>query len=1168
MSLQFLIGRSGTGKTTHCLEEIKTKLISDPLGSPVIYLVPDQMTFQSEYKLVQSPDINGMLRAQVFSFTRLAWRVLQETGGLSRYHIEQTGVHMMLRKIVEHEKDQFKVFGKAAETNGFIKQLEEMVAEWKRYAITPDMLLMNRERILSQGELKPYEKVLADKLYDFYIITKQFEEQLEGKYVDSEDYLTLLTEKIPFSSYIEESEIYIDGFHSFTPQELYVLGALMKKAKKVTIALTIDKVYEHDMPHELDLFHMTAKTYKQLIYIAEQNNCELEKPILFSESFRYKSPAIAHLEQHFDARPAVLFSGESDVSVLTAVHRRAEVEGVARTILKLVREDHYRFRDIALLIRNSEEYHHLIETIFKDYEIPVFLDQKKSMLNHPVVEFMRSILDIFQGNWRYEAVFRCLKTDLLLNGPIDNQVRETIDVLENYVLAYGIQGHRWYDDNRWKYRRFQAIDENEAVKTDDEEKMESRLNELRQVIVQPVRKLEKKLMKKNTVQEKCEAFYLFLEEVNLPAKLEQLREKAVEEGQVEAAREHDQVWNTVVGLFDQIVEMIGEETISFDLFKTMLDTGFESMTFAIVPPAIDQVLVASMERSRFSDIQTTFILGVNDGVIPAKPKEEGVLSEQERDWFDKLGMPLAPGSRQQLLDEAFLIYLAMTSPAKKLYLSYPLADEEGKTLLPSNVIKRMEDVIPSVTKEFIINEPNEVAEEHQLDFVSNSTKTLSFLSYQLQAWKKGYPISTVWWDVYNWYVEHEQTSRAKAVLSSLFYKNEAKKLAASTSRALYGDHIKTSVSRMEKYESCAFSQFASHGLKLRERELFRLEAPDVGTLFHAALKMVADHLRQEGIHWGQLSKEQCEQLAKMMVGRLAPKIQREILLSTNRYQYITRKLEQVVGRASIILRDHAKVSGFSPVGLEVGFGPREPLPPIRFTLPNGCTMELIGRIDRVDRADVESGTLLRIIDYKSSQKALRLDEVYYGLTLQMLVYLDVVLTFAKQWIGTEALPAGVLYFHVHNPLIQSSSAMSIEKIEEEIFKSFKMKGLLLANETSIREMDHTLEAGHSDIIPVGLKKDGSFYSNSSVVSTEQFDEVRQYLRKKMVHIGERLTEGVIDINPYKLKKQTPCTFCEYRSLCQFDTVETNDFRVLIPQKQDEILEMMRTEGSDHSENSG
>ncbi|WP_078551480.1 helicase-exonuclease AddAB subunit AddB [Bacillus alkalicellulosilyticus] len=1162
MSIRFIIGRSGTGKTTQCLDEMKSKLEESPLGSPIVYLVPDQMTFQSEYKLIQEETVKGMLRAQVFSFTRLAWRVLQETGGLSRYHIEQAGVHMLLRKIVEHEKEQFKVYAKAAETTGFIEQLEEMVAEWKRYAITPERLEAERAQLLTQDLLKPHEKVLADKLNDFYIISKQFEEQLSGKYVDSEDYLTLLAEKIPYSSYIEESEVYVDGFHSFTPQELLVVEALMKKAKKVTIALTIDEPYNDKLPNELELFSMTAKTYQQLSRMATEQGCLIEEPLLLSEPVRYKNSAIAHLEEHYDSRPALKYEGMDTIFQFTSVNRRAEVEGVAREILHLVREHGYRYRDIALLIRNSQDYSDLIETIFKDYQIPVFLDQKRSMLNHPVIEFIRSLLDIIQSNWRYEAVFRCLKTDLLFSGNVNkHKRREEVDELENYVLAYGIQGHRWYGKQEWTYRRFQAVEANESVQTDEEMRMQEKLNSLRTEIVKPIRKLEKKLIKKANVQELCQALYLFLEELNVPKKVERLRDEAIAFGELDKAREHDQVWGAIIELLDQIVEVTGDEVVSFDLFRKMLDTGMESMKFALVPPAIDQVLVASMDRSRFSDIKCTFLLGVNDGIIPAKPKEEGVLSEEERDFLAKHGMELAPGSRQQLLDESFLIYLALTSASDRLYVSYPLADEEGKTLLPSGVIKRIQDLIPTVSEQFIINEPNEVSEANQLLYVTNSTKTLSFLSYQLQAWKKGYPVSTIWWEVYNWYVKNEESqTKARTVLSSLFYQNKAKRLKKETSKALYGDHIQASISRMEKYESCSFSQFASYGLKLKDRETYRLEAPDVGQLFHAALKLVADHLREQGIHWGSLTTEQCEKLATTMVGKLAPKIQREILLSSNRYQYITRKLEQVVGRASLIMRDHAKVSGFSPVGLEVGFGPKEPLPPIRFLLSNGCTMELIGRIDRVDRADVEKGTLLRIIDYKSSAKALRLDEVYYGLSLQMLVYLDVVLTYAKEWIGTEAFPAGVLYFHVHNPIIQAAGALSLDKIEDEIFKSFKMRGLLLSDETAIREMDHSLESGHSNIVPAGLKKDGSFYSNSSVISPEDFDHVRHYLRKKMVTIGEKLTDGEIEINPYKFKKQTPCTFCSFKSVCQFDaSLETNEYRMLQPEKPDEIIAKIREE---------
>ncbi|MCD8509061.1 MAG: PD-(D/E)XK nuclease family protein [Bacillus sp. (in: Bacteria)] len=407
----------------------------------------------------------------------------------------------------------------------------------------------------------------------------------------------------------------------------------------------------------------------------------------------------------------------------------------------------------------------------------------------------------------------------------------------------------------------------------------------------------------------------------------------------------------------------------------------------------------------------------------------------------------------------------------------------------------------------------------------------------------------------------------KQVLHSLFYENTAKPLSKELSQTLYGTELQTSVSRMEQYQSCPFAQYANYGLSLRDRETYKLEAPDIGTLFHAALKEMAEHLRKAGKDFSQLTKAECETLAKTIVAELAPKIQREILLSSNRYNYIKQKLEEVVARASSVLAEQSKSSGFSPIGLEVAFGPNQDLPPLQFQLDNGSKLQLVGRIDRVDKSQGANGLLLRVIDYKSSKKDVQLTDVYYGLSLQMLIYLDVVISFSEKWLGAKASPAGVLYFHVHNPLLQRNEKLTVEQIEEELFKEFKMKGLISANPDVAKLMDHNLETGgRSNIIPAAIKESGEFYKDSSVISDEDYVALKQFLRKKVEEIGSAITDGKIDITPVKNKQHVACTYCSFKPVCQFDpTLETNDYRRVGKLKKEEVLDKIRKEGGEKDE---
>lgn len=1161
MSIRFLLGRTGSGKTTWFHEQILHKLRENPQGPPVVYLVPEQMTFQSEYRIVQSPDVEGMIRAQVFSFTRLAWRILQEVGGISRFHIDQTGIHMILRKVIEEHKNEFHVFGRSAEQFGFIEQMESMITEFKRYCVTPDILQDEIVRIGEDASISEHEKMLAKKLTDILVVYRQLEQTLEGKYLDGEDYLQLLAEKLGRSRYIQKADILIDGFHSFTPQEMEVLKELMKHANSVTIALTVDKPYDEQAPYDLHLFRETGTTYQKLKKLALEEGCYVEEPFYLEGAPRFHTDSLSHLERYFDVRPTVSYQGNPDVSILQAVNRRAEIEGIAREIVTLVRDHGNRYKDIAIIVRNAESYIDLVNTIFKDYEIPFFVDQKRTMLHHPLVELLRSSLEVITRNWRYESVFRCVKTDFFYSMEQDiSEMREKTDKLENYCLSYGIQGHRWTSKEPWKYRRFFSVDtDGPYVQTDEELAYEKEINKLREMIVGPLHMLEKRWKRAKTMEGYCKALYEYMEDLDIPQKLEARMRKAEEEGDLAAAKENEQVWKAIIQMLDHMVELLGDHPLSMNLFTKMVESGLESLRFSLVPPSIDQVIVANFDLSRLSDIKHSFVIGVNDGVIPAKIKDEGFVSEEERELLANYGMELAPTSMERLLGEHFLVYSSFLSPSHQLYISYALADEEGKTLLPSSYIKRIKEMFPDLREKLLFNEPAELSQEEQLMFVHTPSTTLSNLAVQLQAWMKKYPIEPIWWDVYNALLDSEKwQGQTEQVLRSLFYKNEARKLEQKVSRELYGSHMEASVSRMEKFSACAFSHFASHGLKLKDRKIYRLEAPDIGELFHAALKHISDNLRKRGSDWKHLTKQECEVLAKEAVHLLAPRLQGEILLSSNRFQYIKRKLETIITRASQILSDHSKASKFTPVGLELGFGKKEELPPIQITLPNGVTMELVGRIDRVDKAEGTNGVLLRIIDYKSSNKALDLTEVYYGLALQMLTYLDIVISHSQGWLGTEATPAGVLYFHVHNPMIKTNGMAPEDIIEEEIFKSFKMKGLLLGDEESVKLMDQTLESGHSKIVSAALKKNGGFQANSSVASEEEFTQLRTYVRKTFEDIGMKISEGETSISPYKLKNQIPCTFCSFKSFCQFDTsLDENEYRLLTNIPKNEVIPSMK-----------
>ncbi|WP_150266397.1 helicase-exonuclease AddAB subunit AddB [Paenibacillus tepidiphilus] len=1172
MTVHFMLGRSGSGKTTKIREAISAELRKEPLGAPIILLVPEQGSFGAERGLLETGGVKGSLRAQTLSFSRLAYRVKQETGGSSSLPISEEGKKMLLYKIIRRRKDELKLFGASSDRPGFVERLSDLHTELKRCCFGASDL---EEQLSRLGDSAGGSPILSGKLDDLRIVFGELEQEMSQLYIDEEDRMAELAGNLADSAYVRGAEIWVDGFHGFTNQEYTVLRGLMLHASKITVALTLDRIYPAGgQPHELELFHPTAVTYIKLRGMAEELGLDVWDELLnqaVPPRFADR-PALAHLERGFARR--VRWSGETGaveaaIAVSAAVSRRTEVESALGEMIRLAREEGARYAEMAVFMRNIADYESFIAPLFEEYSVPFFLDQKAEELHHPLVELIRSALDVVRRRWRYEDVFRCVKTELLLPGD-SGLAREDMDALENYVLACGIQGYRWTDGKPWRGIPSLSLESTPAV---DGEMLE-RMERCRNAITDVLHPFEKRVKKSKTALDLCSAVYMLLQESGAAHRLEQLSAAALELGQPVRAREHTQLWGAVLNLLDQIAEMMGPESMDFAMFAGVLETGLAELKMGLVPPALDQVLVGTMDRTRVSGIKYAFLLGFNEGVVPAQFKEDGILTEGERLTLEHAGMELGPGSSRRLLDERFLIYNTLTAASRKLWISYATADEEGKALLPSEIIRHLLGMYPEglavrpVTGFPSAVLPGEEAagEAQHLGFVGGAEQTLRMLMLQLRQWRQGVEIPALWWDVYNWFAQdYEQSSRLKRQLQSLFYRNEGKPLKQETSLRLYGGTtLRGSVSRMEKFVSCAFSHFASYGLRLKERQLYKLQAPDIGQLFHAALSDMAKRLQEKGRGWGSMTEEECRREAGETVERLSPLLQGEILMSSKRYGYIKRKLKNIVSRATVILGEHARRGSFEPVGLELDFGPGQDLPPLRITLPNGCVMEVVGRIDRVDMAEGEQGVLLRVIDYKSSQQDLKLHEVYYGLALQMLTYLDVLLTYSEQWLGKPALPAGTLYFHVHDPLLSSPNGLNQEQARQELLKRFKMKGLLTADPGVVSLMDAGLEKGHSSIVPVALKSDGSFYSSASVATPEQWRHLLSAVRSNIRDIGTRITEGDVEIKPYKLQQETACTFCAYRPVCQFDeSVEGNGFKQLDKPGKEAVWDLLSRKGGEN-----
>ncbi len=1202
MGLRFVFGRAGTGKSTLCLEEIRQELRLKPWGAPLILLVPEQATYQMEVALANTPDLGGSLRAQVLSFRRLGWRVFSETGGGQKVLIGAIGKQMLLRRILLKHRLHLNAFARSATRPGMADLLAQAIGEFKTYRIVPDDL----------RKVKNTTGLLLDKLQDLALIYEEFQAALGQGILDPDDELSILAEKIPFAPLIRGAHVWVDGFTGFTPQELEVLKMIFSKASEVVITSSLDPglLVDQSQPDSWtfkvgeELFTGPRQTYQDLQRISSETGTLLHPPILLGNTTRFKHPWLWHLERYFSTYPTVAYGTvqssdpisklcelranaesplEEGIRIISTVNRRAEVEVVARELRNLARDEGFSWNEMAVMTRDLTGYHELITQVFTSYEIPYFLDHKRSVLHHPLIELIQSIPEVAESHWAYEPLFRCLKTDFF---PLQ---RDAIDCLENYVLEHGIQGEGWNRNIAWRYHRQWSLGQNEAQLA-TEIRFQAQLNSTRETIytlmapfVQRVRPTSK--ADSLTVREVTKTLYTFLERLDAPATLKKWSLMAQERGDLSEAKLHEQIWEAVMLVMDEMVAGLGDECLELADYALILSSGIEAIELGLIPPGLDQVLVGSLDRSRNPEVRVLFLLGANEGVLPARPASDGVLDEEERKQLELAGVALAPKGKAQTYEEQFFIYTALTRATEKLVVSYPLTDEEGKGLVVSPIVARLKNLFPTLMERFQGN-------QEDINRISHAASALQGYAEQLSTLRQGDPLEPLWRATEQWLTQDPiHQNQVKQLQASLLTQNQEDRIQRPQARRLYGKRLKASVSRLEQFARCPFGHYARYGLKLRERSTYQLSSPDMGEFFHTLLHDFAIQLQKRGLDWGKLTKAESWALVSELSDQLAPSLQHEILLSSARYRYLTHKLKRTVHHAVRVLGEHARQGIFIPIQLEVRFGPTETLPGVDIQLTEGDSLLLCGQIDRVDAAFLDGKVYLRILDYKSRELSLALDSIYHGLNLQLLTYLDVALQGAEVLLNTtselptleinsensgielaaesenvfpEKIPAGFLYFPVLEPQLANKAPICSEELEQQRVKAVKVGGYLLANPRVLEAMDSSFCTGQSDLLGLKLKKDGTFTKGANVLTEDHFASLTTYLHQWFRQTGEQILDGNISLSPYRRGKSNGCQYCSYKPVCHFDPyLPENRYRDLSVLKPEEVLRRIENIAEDN-----
>lgn len=1143
MSVKFVLGRGGNGKSAYVLNEIKRK-VQEEETTPVILLVPEQYTFEMEKRMSRlflKETKDKYLRARVLSFKTMSNIVFSHVGGLTDVNINSSGKAMMTYKAIESVSKELDIFSKSASQSGFVSSISDIIGELKQYNVGPDALEAVSADVANE--------TLGLKLKDLSKIYKAFEDKLHENYVDSQDMLNALASKLELCDYFKDAYIYVDEFTGFTPNQYRVLKSLFHKAKEVTITLTVDN------PHKItynksDAFSRTKFTYQKLIKLCNEEGVKLLPNIDLSDKapYRFKdNQELIHLEKYYHAYPYKTYEEETKhVQIKEFNNLYSEVEEIAKEIIALVRDKNVRYKDITIATRDLNKYDFLVHSIFNEYEIPNFIDKKREAKSNPIIVLIISALEMRNRRYSYETMFRYLKSGLI---GISN---EDISLLENYVLANGIKGKKWFEET-WNY----PMNYNLSIPENDYEiAQREKVNEIKNRVLEPIIKLQENLKGKNKVSDICRYVYEFLLDINMPTTIESKIADFRDKGELDVANQYSQVWDIVVDILDQMVEIMDSEAISLDKFIKLISLGFDEYELGLVPPSIDQVLVSSIDRMKNPNTKYLYLIGTTDGTFPLISKDNGLLNDNDREDLGQKGVQVDIDSKTKTFEEQFLVYRALTSTSENLIVTYPIADHEGKTIRPSVIISRLKKIFPNINNKSYLVEEEAKTDEEILNKITTKAPTFNELINEIKEFDDGKEINDIWLDVYRYYISDEEYSHiAKKVVGGLSYTNQVQKVEEEKIKKLY-ENKNLSVSRLESYARCPFAYFIQYGLKAKERKEYSFTAPDLGNFVHTILDTFSKEMVKDNLNWRDINEDYIIEKVSQIVEELVGKIPGYILDSSERYKYLAYRLKKMLITAVSIISDQIKKGSFDPSGYEVNFGNHGKYPPIKIVLKNGEEVNLRGTIDRIDEFENEEGKYIRIVDYKSSDKSISLTEVYHGLQLQLLVYLDAILESSN-----DLNPAAILYSKIDDPIAKFDENKEDEEIREKILKDLKMQGLLIKNPAIIKEMDKSLDQGEkatSLIIPASVNKDGTLAKNTKGVTPDEFNVIRKYVKSTIENICQDMLEGDISIHPYKTKDKNSCTYCSFSGICQFDSsLKDNNYKIINKKSDDEILDMMK-----------
>lgn len=1092
-------------------------------GDNYVILVPDQYSMQTQKEIVTESPQKGILNIDVLSFGRLTHKIFEEIGASKRAVLDDTGKTLLLRRVAGQCQKDLRILGRSIHYPGMISEVKSVISEFMQYGIGDGELAVMQEYAAGKGQ-----GALNARLSDLQVLYQAFLQGKKDRFITNEEMLDLLAEAIPSSDWVRRSRFILDGFTGFTPVQYRVVMALIRCSREVIISLTLgrdngpglDWVSAHKNPGGEDaLFYLTRKTVCDIEKLASAEELARGEDIYVSDPDSVPprfagNPVLSHMERCIFRHPATAYEGETAdrIRIFETDTPEEEVRQICIEIRKLILTKGYEYRNISVVCGDLERYGAIFEKQAARYDIPIYVDRTSSAGFNPLTETIRSVLAIRSEGYSYNAVFRYLRS-----GLSGLSAQET-DLLENYCLARGIKGRK-----KWAMS-FDAETEPLRIRFLEE--------------ISPVAgEISEERLPAKTAGERTLALYDFLTAIGAQEKMEERSRKFEEAGDFVRGKQFSQLYRLVIGLLEQVYDLLGDESISSTDYAELLDAGFEELRLGTLPQQSDRVLVGDIERTRVAQCRVLFFAGVNDGNIPRGTSRGGLLSDLDREFLKSSGAELSPTPREQMYLQRLYLYMNMTKPRDCLYLSFARTTPEGTSLHPSYLIRMIRKLFPGCE----VEHPQLLPAQEQL---TGEKDSIVWVSGVLRDYAQGkVPEGTKQADevktTYGYLMRSGQPQTRQTLeglKGAAFKRYDPAMLSPETAKALYGTSVMGGISRMETAAKCMLRQFLQYGLKLEPRKEYVIEPFDAGTVMHRSLDTFSRSLAGKGLDWRSFTEEEGRELAGKALRETAAAYHDLLLYSTKRSESQLDRMERILARSIDTLQYQLRKGSFSPEAYEFSFGPDGEADSITFPLSGGRWLKLVGRIDRLDLCREDGSIFVKILDYKSGSNDLDENLMKRGIQLQLLMYMSAVLdNLAARYPGTRIVPSAMLYYRITDPVIEGGDpdADEAEDALSQIRAALRPTGLVNSDPESYLRLDSTI-SGKSDVIPVTLKKNRDLAAASHVYSQGEFEELRQEVTKVVCMLAEQILDGDAKAAPAIWNDKTACDYCPYKGVCGFD----------------------------------